>query len=107
VTFVSDEPKASLCQQCGIEFPRGRLNDTPFDMISSHSERWVYTLKDDPTPRPSLKYTTKFYCVRSSCVLQRFDYFDARTDLEISESVRNRLHNSHLKQLEEQLNYTL
>ena len=80
--FLQDCPKAIKCKQCLFEFPR-RPIILPLDILLVHEERWMYP---DPNNKgqqlPSAKYTTKFYCVKRSCILARFPYFN-NTFLEI------------------------
>jgi len=75
VCFLSDEPKAVECKQCGMAFPR-RLLVAPYDIVLSHAEKLMY-----PDPKcsrnklPSPRYTTKYYCLKRDCVMKRFPYF--------------------------------
>ena len=94
VRFLSQEPKAIECRQCGTEFPRRKMV-IPFDIVLAHEEKWMY-----PDPKiqgkklPSAKHTTKFYCVKGSCILSRFPYFDS-SYLEISADVKSGLKDAH------------
>ena len=106
VRFLSQEPRATECRQCKKEFPRRKLQLVkclPFDIVLAHEEKWMYP---DPQNRgaklPSAKYTTKFYCIKRSCVLNRFPYFDS-SYLEISADVKSRLKDAHRKLIQEEL----
>ena len=94
VRFLSQEPKAIECRQCGTEFPRRKMV-IPFDIVLAHEEKWMY-----PDPKiqgkklPSAKHTTKFYCAKGSCILSRFPYFDS-SYLEISADVKSGLKDAH------------
>ena len=105
VHFTKDEPNAIECRQCGNEFPR-RIVLSPFDIVLSHKERWIYWKQDENANKRSAKFTTKYYCVNASCILGRFHYFTAAEFLEVPDSVKKRLHLSHIEALKEQLGYT-
>ena len=104
VCFLDDVPKAQECRQCRIEFPR-RQKITPFDIVLSHEEKWLYPAPDDPCCKlPSARLTTKFYCVKKSCIETRFPYFDPSL-LQIYTEAHSRLQKSHFDLLEDELQY--
>ena len=98
-------PKGSLCYQCGVEFPSGSLLAEPFDIALKHEERWKYPNKVSSSPKflTSAKMTTKYYCVRKQCVMERFPYFNAEF-LDQSEVI---LEDSHKKHIRDHLEITL
>ena len=66
----------NFCFSCKKEFPRGILSIIPFDIVMKHQERWQYRNKSGkPEYLPSNKLTTRYYCIRSECILNRFPYF--------------------------------
>jgi hypothetical protein len=102
VCFLIEQPKA---KDCRIEFPSTDLVGPSF-IILSHRERWQYTDRSNPLiKRKSAQETTKFYCIRASCVLHRFTYFTPKSYLSIAPSVQIRLQGAHLSLLKEELNY--
>ena len=102
VCFLTDEPKAKECRQCGVEFPRYQLI-RPFDIVISHKEKWTYTTKEEPNKRHiSAKYTTKYYCVQACCILRRFDYFNASL-IKVDDGIKHRLSYSHKQLLKREL----
>lgn len=102
--FLDDVPSAKECRQCGIEFPR-RQKITPFDIMLSHEEKWMYPDPNDPGHKlPSPKHTTKFYYIKRSCIKSRFPYFDPSL-LQISAEAHSRLIKSHLDILKNELDY--
>lgn len=103
--FLDDVPNAKECRQCRIEFPR-RQKITPFDIVLSHEERWLYPDPNDASRKlPSVKHTTKFYCVRQTCMKSRFPYFDSSW-LRIPAEAHSRLLKSHFDLLRRELDYT-
>lgn len=106
VRFLSQEPRAAECRQCKKEFPQRKLqlvNCVPFDIVLAHEEKWMYPDPQNQGAKlPSAKYTTKFYCIKRSCVLNRFPYFDS-SYLEISADVKSRLKDAHRKLIQEEL----
>ena len=103
--FLQDRPKAVDCKQCMFEFPR-RPIIVPLDIVLEHEERWMYP---DPQNKgkqlPSGKHTTKYYCVKRSCITKRFPYFNTTDFLTVSNDVRSRLKQSHWKVLEQELEF--
>ena len=92
--FLYDVPNAKECRQCRIELPRQKI--TPFDVALSHEEKWLYPDPNDASRKlPSMKHTTKFYCVRQTCMKSRFPYFDSSL-LRIPAKAQPRLLTSHL-----------
>ena len=70
--FLADVPDAKECRQCRIEFTREQ-KITPFDIVLSHEEKWLYPDPNDASHKlPSVKHTTKFYCVRQTCMKSHF-----------------------------------
>ena len=102
--FIDDGPNAKECRQCRIEFPR-RQKITPFYIVLSHEEKWLYPSLDDPRLKlPSATHTTKFYCVKRSSINSRFPYFDSSL-LQIPAEAQSRLQKSHFDLLKEELDY--
>ena len=102
VGFLTDDPKAKECRQCGVEFPQYQLI-RPFDIVLSHKEKWTYSTKEEPNKRQiSSKYTTKYYCVQASCIFWRFDYFNASL-VKVDDEIRHRLCSSHKELLKHEL----
>ena len=101
VCFLEEAPKATECRKCKTGFIRTKI--IPFDIVLSHEERWMYP---DPKDRskwlPSASTTVKYYCVRKSCVVDRFPYFNASFVLP---STKDKLLTSHVKILKEELGY--
>ena len=104
VSFLMQQPKAIECKQCRTEFPR-RKTVIPFDIVLSHEEKWMYP---DPKKQgeklPSARFTTKFYCVKRSCIFSRFPYFDS-SYLEIPAEVYPGLKDAHRNLLKSELDY--
>lgn len=81
VTRISDIPAAKRnCSvpKCRMAFTQGPLAVVPFDICLSHEEKWMYPRKENDTivewlPSPTM--TTKYYCIRRECILDRFPYF--------------------------------
>ena len=75
--FLKDRPKAIECKQCLFEFPR-RPIIVPLDIVLEHEEGWMHP---DPNNKekqlPSANYTTNYYCVKRSCIMERFPYFSS------------------------------
>lgn len=102
VCFLSDEPRAIECKQCGTAFPR-RLLVAPYDIMLSHSEKWMYPDPKCPGNKvPSARYTTKYYCIKKECVMTRFPYFNSRF-FEIPEQGNSRLKDAHRNLIKEEL----
>ena len=102
--FLHDTPKAKECRQRRIEFPK-RQQITPFDIALSHEEKWLYPDPNDPGHKlPSVHHTTKFYCVKRSCIKTRFPYY-LPSLLEIPAEARSRLKSSHLDLLIRELDF--
>lgn len=102
--FLDDVPQANECRQCRVEFPR-RKKIIPFDVILSHEEKWYYPDKHHPgRTLPSTKHTTKYYCVKGSCIKKRFPYYDSSL-LEIPPEARSRLQQSHFDLLRREIDY--
>jgi len=58
-----------------VAFPQ-RQQISPFDIILSHEEKWLYPDPKDPGRKlPSVHHTTKFYCITKSCIKTRFPPF--------------------------------
>ena len=77
----------------------------PFDVVLSHEEKWCYPDPVQPgRKRPSTKYTTKYYCVKSSCIKTRFPYYDSKL-LQIPPEARSRLQKSHFELLQGEIDY--
>ena len=73
--FLDDVPNAKECRQCCIKFHK-RQKITPFDTVLSHEEKWLYPDPNDASHKlQSGKHTTKFYCVRQTCMKSHFPYF--------------------------------
>ena len=68
ISFLEDVPKVQECRKCRTGFIR-RTKMIPFDIVLGHKERWMYS---DPKEK-----TTKFCCVRKSCIMERSPYFNA------------------------------
>ena len=89
--FLKNCPKAVECIQCLFEIPR-RPIIVPLDIVLEYEGIWVYP---DPTNKgkqlPSTKYTTKYYCVKRSCTMERFPYFSSSLLLKVSSEVRSKL----------------
>ena len=59
VCFLSEEPRAAECKQCGTAFPR-RVLVAPYDIMLLHSEKWMYPDPKCPNNKlPSSRFTTK------------------------------------------------
>ena len=102
--FLDDVPQANECRQCRVEFPR-RKKIIPFDVILSHEEKWYYPDKHHPgRTLPSTKHTTKYYCVKGSCIKKRFPYYDSSL-LEIPPEARSRLQQSYFDLLRREIDY--
>lgn len=102
--FLEDAPKATECRQCHFEFPR-RKKIIPFDVILSHEEKWYYPDRNQLGRKlPSTKYTTKYYCVKGSCIKTRFPYYDSSL-LQIPPEVKSRLQQSHFDLLQREIDY--
>ena len=102
--FLDDVPKAIECRQCHIEFPR-RKKIIPHDVILSHEEKWSYPDPQQPGRRlPSTKYTTKYYCVKGSCIKTRCPYYDSSL-LQITPEASSRLQKSHFDLLNRELDF--
>ena len=100
--FLDDVPQANEYRQCRIESPR-RKKIIPFDVILSHEEKWYYPDKHHPGRKlPSTKHTTKYYCVKGSCIKKRFPYYDSSL-LEIPPEARSRLQQSHFDLLRREI----
>ena len=95
VRFLTDDPEAKECRQCGVEFPRYQLI-RPLNIVLSHKEKWTYSTKEEPNKRRiSSKYTTKYYCIQASW---RYDYFNAslvKVHVHVDDEIRHRLCSSH------------
>ena len=74
----------------------------PLEIVLKHEEGWMH-----PHPNmkgkqlPSAKYTTKYYCVKRSCIMERLSYFSSSTFLKVSSEVRSKgtqFHSSILQQ---------
>ena len=77
----------------------------PFDIVLAHEERWMYPDQRDKTKwLPSAKTTTKYYCVRKSCIMERFPYFNA-SFLVIPPEKKASLLRSHLNLLDKEFHY--
>ena len=104
VCFLNDNQKAKECRQCRMEFPR-RLPIVPYDITFSHKERWMYPSAEDHSRKlSSAQFTTKYYCVKRSCITTRFPYFDS-SFIEIPPSALERLRPSHFNLMEVELDY--
>ena len=105
LSFLRDRPKAVDCKQCRFKFPR-RPIIVPLDIVLEHEERWIYP---DPQNKgkqlPSGKHTMKYYCIKCSCILNRFPYFNMTDFLTLNNDVRSRLKESHWKVLEQELGF--
>ena len=99
--FLKNCPKAVECIQCLFDIPR-RPIIVPLDIVLEYEGIWVYP---DPTNKgkqlPSTKYTTKYYCVKRSCIMERFPYFSSSMLLKVSSEVRSKL--TQLSILEQEL----
>ena len=102
VCFLSDESRATECKQCGTAFPR-RLFVTPYDIVLSHTEKWLY-----PDPKcpgkgvPSAWHTTKYYCIKKECVRKRFPYFNSKF-FDTSVQIDIKLKDAHRNLIKEEL----
>ena len=68
-----------------------------------HEEKWMYPDPTKPNRKlPSAKYTVKFYCVKHSCIKERFPYYDSSL-MQIPIDVKGRLCESHKNLLAEEL----
>ena len=106
VTFIDDSPKAQEleCRTCKTGFIR-RTKILPFDIVLAHEERWIYPDQKDKTKWvPSATTTTKYYCIRKNCIMQRFPYLNV-SFLEVPSTTKENLQISHFKLLEEELGY--
>ena len=104
VCFLEEAPKAKECRKCRTGFIR-RTKIIPFDIVLSHEERWMYPDPNDRTKwLPSATTTVKYYCVRKSCVMDRFPYFNS-SFLEVPALVKEKLLVSHFNILQEELAY--
>lgn len=56
---------------------------------------------------PSSRYTIQFYCVDGGCVRTRFPFFDLTLYMEASQSVEQRLKDSHKQLLKDRLGFNL
>ena len=96
------------CGQCGLKFPIGPLSILPYDIVLSHKERWEYPNpnKDPGQPRylPSSQFTTRFYCIKTECIMRRFPYL--KSDL-VKISTALDLQESHKMLLRDQLQVLL
>ena len=102
--FLDDDPKVKECRQCKIEFPR-RQKIIPYDVVLSHEEKWAYPDPKQPGHKlPSTKYTTKYYCIKGSCIKTRFPYYDASL-LHIPPEANSRLQRSHFDLLSRELDF--
>ncbi|CAB4041563.1 Hypothetical predicted protein, partial [Paramuricea clavata] len=97
-----DQPKSVECRQCRMEFPR-RQKIVPYDIVLPHEEKWMYPDPTKPNCKlPSAKYTVKFYCVKCSCIKERFPYYNSSL-IQIPIDVKGRLCESHQNLLAEEL----
>lgn len=104
ITFLDEAPKAEECRKCKTGFIR-RTKIIPFDIVLAHEERWMYPDPKDKTKWvPSATTTTKYYCIRRSCVMERFPYFNA-SFLKIPPLTKESLQISHFNILEEELGF--
>ena len=102
VCFLDDQTKAVECRQCRMEFPR-RQKIVPYDIVLSHEEKWMYPDPTKPNRKlQSAKYAVKFYCVKRSCIKERFPYYDSSL-MQIPIDVQGRLRESHQNLLAEEL----
>ena len=77
----------------------------PFNIVLSHEEKWLYPHPDNPRQKlPSTKHTTKYYCVKLACIMNRFPYFDP-SFVDVSVKERSRWQKSHLDLLKSELNF--
>ena len=73
------------------------------DIILAHEENWMYPDPNNQGEKlPSTRYTTKFYCIKRSCILKRFPYFGPAY-LEISPELRSALKDAHRKLIRAEL----
>ena len=73
------------------------------DIILAHEENWMYPDPNNQGEKlPSTRYTTKFYCIKRSCILNRFPYFGPAY-LEISLELRSALKDAHRKLIRAEL----
>ncbi|KAJ8047258.1 Serine/threonine-protein kinase TAO1 [Holothuria leucospilota] len=104
VCHVNSIPKdKNKCGFCSKEFPQGLLAIMPFDIALKHKERWLYPNRgrkeNEPAylPSPGNKLTTRYYCINTVCIYQRFPYFRQEL-LEIPQELH--LKESHKKLLQ-------
>lgn len=65
-----------------------------YDIVLSHEEMWMYPAPNEPNRKlPSGKHT-KLYCVKRTCITERFPYYDPSL-IQIPAEVRARLRPSH------------
>ena len=83
ISFLEDVPKPQECRKCRTGFIK-RTKIITFDIVLGHKER--------------------SYCVRQSCIMERFPYFNA-SFLEIPSQTKEKLQLSHYNILEEELGY--
>ena len=79
LAYTRDVPEGkSQCNHCGIEFPRNNLSVIPCNIVISHRERWRYweRQKKEFCSSPVGLKTTKYYCIKESCIKRRFPYFN-------------------------------
>ena len=60
--------------------------------------------KDKTKWVPSATTTTKYYCIRKNCIVQRFPYFSV-SFLEVPSTTKENLQILHFKLLEQELGY--
>ena len=78
---------------------------SPFDIVLSHEERWLYPDPNNPGVKlTSGKFTNKHYCVKRSCIRRRFPYFDS-SYLEIPAEIGPRLRDAHKNLMKVKLDY--
>ena len=74
-----------FCTTCGIDFPdMPALRIAPYDVCLAHEEAWIRPNPDwypgalvpKGLPSPRGKLTKKYYCVKNTCILARFPYFN-------------------------------
>ena len=105
VCFLEEELKAMECRKCKTGFIR-RTKIIRFDIVLSREERWMYPNPKDRTKwLPSASTTVKYYCIRKSCVVERFPYFNA-SFVEVPPLTKDKLLTSHVKILKEELGYS-
>lgn len=108
--YVNDIPKEKAkCESCKKDFPRGILSISPFDIAIKHEEKWKYVNRKrkgdtDPEYCVSPGYTTRFYCVSSRCIIERFPYFQKElVEIPIEMSIKY----GHKELLKRQLGLSL